>query len=221
MAQILYKDIIKNKEINEFIKKGDANLATLGYTEHSKTHCMLVAERAAYLLKKFGHADAEIELAKIAGYMHDIGNAVNREHHAEYGALLANDILRRMDMPFTDRATIVSAIGHHDESTGGAVDIVSAAMIIADKTDVRRSRVRSRDKSTYDIHDWVNYAVTEANLKINREKRQIALELKIDEKICTMYEYFDIFLGRMQMCRHGAELFGAKFKLTANGSKVL
>ncbi len=136
-------------------------------------------------------------------------------------SLLANDILRRMDIPFTDRATIVSAIGHHDESTGGAVDIVSAAMIIADKTDVRRSRVRSHDKSTYDIHDWVNYAVTEANLKINREKRQIALELKIDEKICTMYEYFDIFLGRMQMCRHGAELFGAKFKLTANGSKVL
>ena len=136
-------------------------------------------------------------------------------------SLLANDILRRMDIPFTDRATIVSAIGHHDESTGGAVDIVSAAMIIADKTDVRRSRVRSLDKSTYDIHDWVNYAVTEANLKINREKRQIALELKIDEKICTMYEYFDIFLGRMQMCRHGAELFGAKFKLTANGSKVL
>ena len=130
MAQILYKDIIKNKEINEFIKKGDANLATLGYTEHSKTHCTLVAERAAYLLEKFGHADAEIELAKIAGYMHDIGNAVNREHHAEYGALLANDILRRMDMPFTDRATIVSAIGHHDESTGGAVDIVSAAMVI-------------------------------------------------------------------------------------------
>lgn len=221
MAQILYKDIIKNKEINEFLKKGDANLATLGYTEHSKKHCTLVAERAAYLLEKIGHADAEIKLAKIAGYMHDIGNAVNREHHAEYGALLANDILRRMDMPFTDRATIVSAIGHHDESTGGAVDIVSAAMIIADKTDVRRSRVRSRDKSTYDIHDWVNYAVTEANLKINREKSQIALELKIDEKICTMYEYFDIFLGRMQMCRHGAELFGAKFKLTANGSKVL
>ena len=159
-------------------------------------------------------------------YLYDIGVVFVAAHGyfdplTEYGALLANDILRRMDMPFTDRATIVSAIGHHDESTGGAVDIVSAAMIIADKTDVRRSRVRSRDKSTYDIHDWVNYAVTEANLKINREKSQIALELKIDEKICTMYEYFDIFLGRMQMCRHGAELFGAKFKLTANGSKVL
>ena len=116
MAQILYKDIIKNKEINEFLKKGDANLATLGYTEHSKKHCTLVAERAAYLLEKFGHADAEIKLAKIAGYMHDIGNAVNREHHAEYGALLANDILRRMDMPFTDRATIVSAIGQDRKS---------------------------------------------------------------------------------------------------------
>ena len=216
-----YKDVANNKEINAYLKKGNSNLGQLGFTDHSQAHCVQVAHQAGKILKRLGYPEHEIELAKIAGYMHDIGNAVNREHHAEYGALLANDILRRMDMPFTDRATIVSAIGHHDESTGGAVDIVSAAMIIADKTDVRRSRVRSRDKSTYDIHDWVNYAVTEANLKINREKRQIALELKIDEKICTMYEYFDIFLGRMQMCRHGAELFGAKFKLTANGSKVL
>ena len=126
MAQILYKDIIKNKEINEFIKKGDANLATLGYTEHSKTHCTLVAERAAYLLEKFGHADAEIELAKIAGYMHDIGNAINRTHHAEYGGLLADGILKKTDMNIKDRITIVSAISNHDESTGGAVDMLGA-----------------------------------------------------------------------------------------------
>ena len=138
MAQILYKDIIKNKEINEFIKKGDANLATLGYTEHSKTVCSLVAERAAYLLEKFGHADAEIELAKIAGYMHDIGNAINRTHHAEYGALLANELLKDTDMTLEDRITVVSAIGNHDESTGSPVDVISAALIIADKTDVRR-----------------------------------------------------------------------------------
>ena len=221
MAQILYKDIIKKKEINEFIKKGDANLATLGYTEHSKTHCTLVAERAAYLLEKFGHADAEIELAKIAGYMHDIGNAVNREHHAEYGALLANDILRRMDMPFTDRATIVSAIGHHDESTGGAVDIVSAAMIIADKTDVRRNRVRAQDMSSFDIHDRVNYAVTETDLKVDVEAGIISFDLTVDESICTMFEYFEIFLGRMMMCRKAAEVLGAKFTMSVNGSKVL
>lgn len=216
-----YKEIKKNKEIKQFLARGDANLATLGYTEHSEQHSCLVAERVAVILSKFGEDAHTIELAQIAGYMHDIGNAINRVHHAEYGALLANDILRRTDLPLEDRVTIVSAIGHHDETTGGAVDVVSAALIIADKTDVRRSRVRSRDKSTYDTHDWVNYAVTEACLKINKEKKQIALNLQIDEKICTMYEYFDIFLGRMQMCRHSAELFGAKFKLTANGCKVL
>ena len=197
---IALEDVKKNEELNQLILSSQKQLNALGYTEHSIRHMSIVSQRAGELLTTLDYPAERIELAKIAGYMHDIGNAVNREHHAEYGALLANDILRRMDMPFTDRATIVSAIGHHDESTGGAVDIVSAAMIIADKTDVRRSRVRSRDKSTYDIHDWVNYAVTEANLKINREKSQIALELKIDEKICTMYEYFDIFLGRMQTC---------------------
>lgn len=222
MAQILYKDIIKNKEINEFIKKGDANLATLGYTEHSKTHCMLVAERAAFLLEKFGHADAEIELAKIAGYMHDIGNAINRSHHAEYGGLLANEILKKSDMDIKDRITIVSAISNHDESTGGAVDVVSAALIIADKTDVRRDRVRSeKGKAAFDIHDRVNYAVTEHKLKVNIEKKTISLNLQIDTKICSMYEYFEIFLGRMMMCRGAADMLGATFKLMANGSKVL
>ena len=222
MAQILYKDIIKNKEINEFIKKGDANLATLGYTEHSKTHCTLVAERAAYLLEKFGHADAEIELAKIAGYMHDIGNAINRIHHAEYGGLLANEILKETDLNVKDRITIVSAISNHDESTGGAVDPVSAALIIADKTDVRRDRVRDeKGKAAFDIHDRVNYAVTAHKLKINVDKKTISLNLQIDPKICSMYEYFEIFLERMMMCRGAADMLGATFKLMANGSKVL
>ena len=222
MAQILYKDIIKNKEINEFIKKGDANLATLGYTEHSKTHCTLVAERAAYLLEKLGHADAEIELAKIAGYMHDIGNAINRTHHAEYGGLLADGILKKTDMNIKDRITIVSAISNHDESTGGAVDLVSAALIIADKTDVRRDRVRSeKGKAAFDIHDRVNYAVTQHKLKVNVDKKTISLNLQIDTKICSMYEYFEIFLGRMMMCRGAADMLGATFKLMANGSKVL
>lgn len=141
--------------------------------------------------------------------------------HAEYGALLANELLKQTDMAMEDRITVVSAIGNHDESTGGAVDIVSAALIIADKTDVRRNRVRNKDKAAFDIHDRVNYAVTEAKLKVDKEKKVIALNLQIGESICTMYDYFDIFLGWMLMCREAAKMLGAKFKLTANGSKVL
>lgn len=162
-----------------------------------------------------------IELAKIAGFMHDIGNAVNRSSHAEYGAILANELLKGKDLSLEDRIMIMSAIGNHDESTGGATDPVSAALIIADKTDVRRNRVRDKDRAVFDIHDRVNYVVTEAKLKINKEKKLISLNLQIDESICTMYEYFDIFLGRMMMCRGAAEILNMKFRLTANGSKVL
>lgn len=216
-----YKEIRKNKEICALLKKGNEKLGVLGFTDHSEAHCALVAERAAYILKKFGYSDHEIELAKIAGFMHDIGNVINRSRHAEYGALLANELLKQTDMAMEDRITVVSAIGNHDESTGGAVDIVSAALIIADKTDVRRNRVRNKDKAAFDIHDRVNYAVTEAKLKVDKEKNVIALNLQIDESICTMYDYFDIFLGRMLMCREAAKMLGAKFKLTANGSKVL
>ena len=216
-----YKEIRKNKEINAYIKKGNDNLGVLGYTDHSQVHCTLVAERAAMILEKFGYTEHDIELVKIAGYMHDIGNSINRKNHAEYGALLANELLQRTDMSLEDRVTVVSAIANHDESTGGAVDIISAALIIADKTDVRRDRVREKDKAQYDIHDRVNYAVEASALKISLEKKQIALNLQIDESICTMYDYFDIFLGRMQMCRHAAEFFDARFKLTANGRKVL
>lgn len=171
--------------------------------------------------EKFGYPEKDIELVKIAGFMHDIGNAVNRSHHAEYGALLANDILKKTDLPLEDRVQIVSAIGLHDESTGGATDPISAALIIADKTDVRRSRVREKNKATFDKHDRVNYAVTDTKLKINVEKRVISLNLQIDPKICSMYEYFEIFLGRMMMCKRAAEVLEASFKLTVNGAKVL
>lgn len=218
---LTYKEIKKNEEVLAFLEKGNANLGVLGFTDHSKAHCTMVAERAAMILKDFGYGEHEIELAKIAGFMHDIGNAINRTHHAEYGALLANDILKNQDISLEDRVTIVSAIGHHDESTGGAKDVISAALIIADKTDVRRNRVRTKDKSNFDIHDRVNYAVKKAELKVDAEKKVITLNLQIDEAICTMYEYFEIFLGRMMMCRGAAEILGAKFKLMANGSKVL
>ena len=216
-----YSDIKSNEEVKELIRKGNQDLGVLGYTDHSETHCVMVAQRAAFVLKKFGYSEQEQELAKIAGYMHDIGNAINRKNHAEYGAILANEILKNTDLTVKERIQIISAIGNHDESTGGAKDIISAALIIADKTDVRRNRVRVKDKSTFDIHDRVNYAVTESKLKINVDKKVISLNLQIDESICTMYEYFDIFLGRMMMCRGAAELLDAKFKLTANGSKVL
>lgn len=216
-----FEEIKKNKEILAFLKKGNENLGILGYTDHSEAHCILVAERAADILKKLGYKQKERELAKIAGFMHDIGNAVNRSHHAEYGAILANDILKDTDMSLKDRVTVVSAIGNHDESTGGATDPVSAALIIADKTDVRRNRVRNVDMSSFDIHDRVNYAVTKAELEIQTEKKVITLHLQIDENICTMYDYFDIFLGRMMMCRKAAEILGLRFRLTANGSKIL
>lgn len=216
-----YEEIRDNIEIREFIKKGNANLRVLGFTEHSESHCALVAERAADILRQLEFDTHEIELARIAGFMHDIGNCINRTRHAEYGALLANELLEHKDLTIVDRVTIVSAIGNHDESTGGAKDIVSAAVIIADKTDVRRNRVMEKDKQNFDIHDRVNYAVTENRLVINKEKSTIELHLTIDENICTMYEYFDIFLGRMMMCRSAAQMLGVKFKLYANESKIL
>lgn len=218
---ITYQEIRENEEVQAYLKKGNENLGVLGYTDHSAVHCTLVAEEAGRILRELGYSEHEIELAKIAGMMHDIGNCVNRSRHAEYGAILANEILRNMDLTVEDRATIVSAIGHHDESTGGAVDVVSAALIIADKTDVRRNRIRTKVKSNYDIHDRVNYAVTESKVHISKEEKSITLNLTVDEEICTMYEYFEIFLGRMMMCRGAAEMLGMTFKLRVNGSKVL
>jgi len=216
-----YKKVLENKEVKAFLKKGNENLGILGYTDHSEKHCAIVAKRAGEILEKFGYARHEIELAQTAGALHDIGNAINRKNHGEYGALLANELLQKMGMALEERVIIVSAIGHHDESTGGAVDPVSAALILADKTDVRRNRVRTKEKASFDKHDRVNYAVTSATVKLNPEKHVITLDLEIDESICTMYEYFEIFLGRMMMCRQAAEMLGAKFKLLANGSKIL
>ncbi len=216
-----YSDLKENKEIKALIEKGNSNLGVLGYTDHSQAHAALVANRAADILKKLGYKKSRIELAKMAGYMHDIGNAINRSYHAEYGAILAYDILKKTDLDEKDRLTIVSAISHHDESTGVALDDVSAALIIADKTDVRRNRVREKPKASFDVHDRVNYAVTKSDLEILPEKKLIVLSLEIDEKICTMYEYFEIFLGRMMMCRKASEILGVKFRLQVNGNKVL
>ena len=216
-----FSQIRNHEEVCALLEKGNNNLGVLGFTDHSEAHCLLLAERAAYILRKLGFSEKEQELAKIAGFMHDIGNAINRKNHAEWGGLMARDILKKYDISLTDAITVVSAVSHHDESTGGAMDPVSAALILADKSDVRRNRVRTQEKAKFDIHDRVNYAVTGHNLKVNAEEGKISLNLQVDENICTMYEYFDIFLGRMMMCRSAAEMLGAKFRLTVNGGKVL
>ena len=190
-----YQEIKKNEEVRAYLKKGNDNLGVLGYTDHSEAHCTVVAERAGLILKKLEYPEETIELAKIAGFMHDIGNAVNRSRHAEYGAILANELLKGTDLSLEDRITIMSAIGNHDESTGGATDPVSAALIIADKTDVRRNRVRDKDRAAFDIHDRVNYAVTEAKLKINKEKklfrtlRCLPLLTQLKSSICRCASY--------------------------------
>ena len=216
-----YEEIRNHPEVRALLEQGNYNLGVLGYTDHSAAHTALVAERAAYILRRLGYSEREQELAKIAGFMHDIGNAVNRKNHAEFGALLANDILKEGGMETLDRMTVIAAIGNHDESTGGAKDPVSAALILADKSDVRQNRVRTTDRDKFDIHDRVNYAVTGHSLKVDPAEKKISLNLQIDESICTMYEYFDIFLGRMMMCREAAQMLGARFRLTVNGGKVL
>ena len=218
---MLFQKIKHDPEVLALLERGNHNLGVLGFTDHSVAHTGLVADRAANILQRLGYDEHTQELARIAGIMHDIGNAINRTRHGEYGAILANEILKNYEMSIADRLAVVSAIGNHDESTGGAKDAISAALILADKSDVRRNRVRTPNKENFDIHDRVNYAVTGTTLKVDPEEKKISLNLQVDESICTMYEYFDIFLGRMMMCRSAAEMLGAKFRLTVNGGKVL
>ena len=215
-----YKQIRENEEINLLIEKGNATLNELGYTEHSKKHASKTAETAGKILKELGYGKHKIELARIAGYMHDIGNSINRHDHAHSGAILAYQILKETDMPLKDILVVSTAIGHHDEATGTAVDEISSALILADKTDVRRNRVQNPNPASFDIHDRVNYAALSSKLIIHKEKRIIQMELELDDTICTVMDYFEIFLKRMMMCRRAAERLDCKFKLMANGRKL-
>lgn len=218
---ISFEDIKKNEAIRIYIEKANESLMARGFTEHSFAHVTKVALDAAGILEKLGYSEREVELAKIAGYMHDIGNLVNREEHSQSGAIMAFRILDNLGMDAEDMATIVTAIGNHDEGTGVAVNAVAAALILADKTDVRRSRVRNRDKSTFDIHDRVNYSVESAKTEIDIEKKVITLNLVLDGEMSTVMDYFEIFLGRMVMCRNAAEKLGLTFSLIINGQKVI
>ena len=207
-------------EVNAYIEQGNRVLGALGFTEHSRGHAVKVAETAGNILEKLGYNQHTIELARIAGYMHDMGNCVNRVDHAHSSAIMAFQILRDLKVPDEDIAVIVSAIGQHDEATGMAVDAVSAALILADKTDVRRNRVQNPVPATFDIHDRVNYAALSTKLTIQKEKKVIQMELELDDEICTVMDYFEIFLERMIMCRRAAERLDCKFKLIANGNKM-
>lgn len=218
---ITYEDIKQNKEINTYIRRGDELLGILGFTEHSQAHCTRVSNIAADILNKLNYTVREIELSKIAGYLHDIGNVVNRIDHAQTGAVMAFNILTNLKMDAEEISTIVAAIGNHDEGTGSAVNPVSAALIMADKTDVRRSRVRNNDFAKFDIHDRVNYAVTSSELTVLDDKKSIKLNIELDTNICSVMDYFEIFLGRMIMCRRAAEFLDIKFKLIANGTEVM
>ncbi len=218
---LTFKELKKNEAVNTYIKGADKSLAALGFTEHSFAHVTKVAETCRYILSTLGYSEHEIELAKIAAYLHDIGNLVNRIEHSQSGAVMAFRILDNLNMDAEDIATIVSAIGNHDEGTGVPVDAVSAALILADKSDVRRSRVRNRDKSTFDIHDRVNYSVKSAELKISDKKDIITLSLSIDTKYGNIMEYFEIFMERMILCRKAAEKLGLTFKLYINNQSLL
>ncbi len=218
---INYFDITKNESINTYIQKADDSLRAMGYTEHSFAHVTRVAESAGYILSTLGYDEHKVELVKIASYLHDIGNLVNRFEHSQSGAVMAFRILDKLGMDSADIADIVTAIGNHDEGTGIPVNDISAALFLADKSDVRRSRVRNIEMSKFDIHDRVNYSVFSSSLEINKEKTEVVLDLGIDTAFSTVTDFFEIFLERMILCRKAAEKLGLVFRLVINGQSLM
>jgi metal-dependent HD superfamily phosphatase/phosphodiesterase len=214
------EEIYNSKEINTYIMTGNDNLGQIGFTEHGFAHAKRCSLYASKILKTLDYPDRTCELAAIAGYMHDIGNTVNRADHAHSGALMAFDILNRMKMPPEEIAIICSAIGFHDEETAFPVSTVAAALIISDKSDVRRSRVRQMDLAS-DIHDRVNYAVKNSSLEIQKENKYCIFDIDIDTSICPVMEYFEIFIDRMILCRKSAVFLGLDFQLVINNSRLL
>jgi HD superfamily phosphodiesterase len=216
-----FQEIAKNEQIRTYIQRADESLVALGYTEHSFSHVTHVAQMAGKILATLGHDSHTVEIARIAGYLHDIGNLVNRVEHSQSGAVMAFRILNDLNFPVEDIATIVTAIGNHDEGTGVPVNAVAAALILADKADVRRSRVRNRDISKFDIHDRVNYSVIASNLSITEDHSAVTLDLTIDQTFSSVMDYFEIFLHRMIFCRKAAERLNMQFKLVINGQSLI
>ena len=218
---LTYEELKKSEAVRTYIKRADDSLDALGYTEHSFAHVGKVAETAGYILETMGYSAREVELVKIAGWLHDIGNLINRVEHSQSGAIMAFRILDHMKADPEDIATVVTAIGNHDEGTGIPVNAVAAALIVADKSDVRRTRVRSKNTLDFDIHDRVNYSVSESKLTISPEKDVILLELTIDTEFGSVMDYFEIFTQRMIMCRKAAEKLGLRFRLKINDQLLL
>ena len=218
---VTYKYIRQNPDIMEYIRRADKALEAQGFTEHSFAHVEKVAQTASMILTELGYDERTVELTRIAGIMHDIGNVINRIDHAQSGAVMAFRLLDNLSMPANEICSIISAIGNHDEGTGQPLDPISAALIIADKTDVRRSRVRNTDLLTFDIHDRVNYAVEKSEIHFNESKTSIILELQIDTDISSVLEYFEIFLQRMLLCKKASLYLGLRFEMIVNGASVL
>lgn len=218
---LTYEKLTQSEAIKTYITRTDESLAALGYTEHSFAHVMRVAETAGYILETMDYDARTVELAKIAGYLHDIGNLVNREDHSQSGAVMAWSILNDMGCEPSEIATIVTAIGNHDEGTGVPVNAVAAALILADKSDVRRSRVRNRETMAFDIHDRVNYSVKKSALKINEERTIVKLKLTVDVQYGSVMDYFEIFMDRMILCRKAAEKLNLQFKLIINEQQLI
>lgn len=218
---ITFEQIQQNSEINTYIRKADEALISLGFTEHSFAHVGMVAEGCGYILTTLGYPEREVELARIAAYLHDIGNLINRIDHSQSGAMMAFRILNDLGMAPEEIAAIVAAIGNHDEGTGTPVSPIAAALILADKSDVRRSRVRNPDPTNFDIHDRVNYSVKKAELKINENHTLIKLKLSVDTRYGSVMDYFEIFMERMLLCRKAAEKLGLQFKLMINEQQLM
>lgn len=216
-----YEMVKQDAAVKTYIRYADAALEALGFTEHSFAHVTKVAETAAKILTALHYPERTVELAKIAGYLHDIGNVVNRVDHSQSGAVMAFRILDRMEFPPEEISTIVSAIGNHDEGTGVPVNPVAAALIIADKSDVRRTRVRDKESISTDIHDRVNYSATNAELVISEENTVLELRLNVDTNVSSVMEYLEIFMNRMLMCRRASEKLGLQFKLFINSQQLV
>lgn len=218
---IPFEEIKNNKEINTYITQANASLSAMGFTEHSFGHVTICVEIVKEVLTKLGYSKRDINLGQIAAYMHDIGNVVNRHYHAQTGAVMAFRILDNLGMMVEDIATIVTAIGNHDDSTAYPVNAITAALILADKTDVRRSRVGKKDRSVFDIHDRVNYAVEKSWVELNIDRLTFTLNIVIDTDICSVMDYFEIFLDRMLLCKKAAKVLGLEFKLIVNDLEVI
>lgn len=216
-----YEEIRRDEAVKVYISQADASMKALGFTEHSFAHVTRVAEIAGSILQALNHPARTVELAKIAGYLHDIGNLVNRVDHSQSGAVMAFRILDRMNFPPEEIAAIVTAIGNHDEGTGVPVNAVAAALIIADKSDVRRTRVRKKEDIANDIHDRVNYSVTHSELKVDVEQSTVTLKLCVDTQVSSVMEYFEIFMKRMLLCRKAAEQLGLIFRLVINDQMLV